>query len=195
MFAGLQLAFSDAIRVDDVVVVEQEWGRIEEITMTYVVVHLWDDRRLIMPSTYFTTTPFENWTRRGSELLGSVELDLGIRHLEQLVIGEYDVVDVIRAAPGLDDVHVDVLRLGARGITAGTYGLECVSAIPIGADPPAQPAMTISWEDPRLDFECNTLGTFNVLEAARAKGIPTTVRDTRGREIDGACGQLAATES
>jgi len=76
VFAGLQLAFSDAIRVDDVVIVEGEFGRIEEITLTYIVVHVWDDRRIVLPSTYFTTTPFQNWTRRGSELLGSVELDL-----------------------------------------------------------------------------------------------------------------------
>jgi small-conductance mechanosensitive channel len=79
VIAGLQLAFTDAIRVDDVVVVEEEWGKIEEITLTYVVVHIWDDRRLVLPSTYFTTTPFENWTRRSSELLGSVEFDLDWR--------------------------------------------------------------------------------------------------------------------
>jgi len=76
VFAGIQLAFSDAIRVDDVVIAEGEWGRIEEITLTYVVVHIWDERRLVLPSTYFTTTPFQNWTRQGSELLGAVELDL-----------------------------------------------------------------------------------------------------------------------
>ena len=76
VFAGLQLAFTDAIRVDDVVVVEEEWGRIEEITLTYVVVHIWDDRRMVLPSTYFTTTPFENWTRKESAVLGSVELDV-----------------------------------------------------------------------------------------------------------------------
>lgn len=76
VFAGLQLAFTDAIRVDDVVVVEEEWGRIEEITLTYVVVHVWDDRRLVLPSTYFTTTPFQNWTRKESAVLGSVELDV-----------------------------------------------------------------------------------------------------------------------
>ncbi|MCC3281516.1 mechanosensitive ion channel family protein [Arthrobacter sp. zg-Y324] len=76
VFAGLQLAFTDAIRVDDVVVVEGQWGTIEEITMTYVVVHIWDDRRLILPSTYFTSTPFENWTRTQSAILGTVELDL-----------------------------------------------------------------------------------------------------------------------
>lgn len=79
VFAGMQLAFSGSIRVDDVVVVEQQWGRIEEITLTYVVVHLWDDRRFVLPSTYFTSTPFENWTRTSSELLGAVEFDLDWR--------------------------------------------------------------------------------------------------------------------
>ncbi|MCU1570471.1 MAG: putative small-conductance mechanosensitive channel [Naasia sp.] len=79
VFAGMQIAFSGAIRVDDVVIVEEEWGRIEEITLTYVVVHIWDDRRMVLPSTYFTNTPFENWTRRTSELLGSVEFDLDWR--------------------------------------------------------------------------------------------------------------------
>jgi small-conductance mechanosensitive channel len=76
LFAGMQLAFTDAIRVGDVVVVAGEWGRIEEITMTYVVVQIWDDRRLVLPSTHFTTTPFQNWTRRASELLGTVEIDV-----------------------------------------------------------------------------------------------------------------------
>jgi small-conductance mechanosensitive channel len=79
VFAGVQLAFSDAIRVDDVVVVNTEWGRIEEITLTYVVVHVWDDRRLVVPSTYFTSNPFENWTRSSSQLLGEVDFDLDWR--------------------------------------------------------------------------------------------------------------------
>ncbi|TKV57375.1 mechanosensitive ion channel [Nakamurella flava] len=79
LFAGLQLAFTDAIRVDDVVVVEKEWGRIEEITLTYVVVKVWDDRRLILPSTYFTSTPFQNWTRKESAVLGAVEMDVDWR--------------------------------------------------------------------------------------------------------------------
>jgi small-conductance mechanosensitive channel len=79
VFAGFQITFNDAIRVDDIVIVEGEWGRIEEITLTYVVVRIWDDRRLVVPSTHFTTQAFENWTRTGSELLGSVELDLDWR--------------------------------------------------------------------------------------------------------------------
>ncbi|WP_229072518.1 mechanosensitive ion channel family protein [Actinoplanes sp. DH11] len=76
VFAGIQLAFSDAIRVDDVVVVEQEWGRIQEITLTVVVVQIWDDRRLILPTSYFTTKPFQNWTRTGSAVLGTAEIDV-----------------------------------------------------------------------------------------------------------------------
>ena len=79
VFAGVQLAFSDAIRLEDVVIADGEWGQIEEITLTYVVVRIWDDRRLVVPSTYFTSTPFQNWTRNSSELLGSVELDLDWR--------------------------------------------------------------------------------------------------------------------
>jgi FlaG/FlaF family flagellin (archaellin) len=75
-FAGIQIAFSDAIRVGDVVVLEDEWGRIEEITLTYVVVHVWDERRLVLPCTYFTTTPFQNWTRSATELLGTAEVDV-----------------------------------------------------------------------------------------------------------------------
>lgn len=76
VFAGVQLALTDAIRVDDVVIAAGEWGRIEDITLTYVVLHVWDDRRVVLPSTYFTTRPFENWTRRDSALLGSVMLDV-----------------------------------------------------------------------------------------------------------------------
>ncbi len=76
LIAGLQLAFSDAVRVDDVVVVENEWGRIEELTLTYVAVQIWDDRRLILPTSYFTTKPFQHWTRTGSAVLGTAELDV-----------------------------------------------------------------------------------------------------------------------
>lgn len=76
VFAGVQLAFTDALRIDDVVVVEGLWGRVEEITLTYVVVRVWDERMLILPSTHFTTTPFENWTRNSPKITGSVELDL-----------------------------------------------------------------------------------------------------------------------
>ena len=79
VFAGLQLAATDAIRVDDVVEVKDWNGQIEEITLTYVVVRLWDERRLILPSTYFTQNPFTNWTRRSHQLTGSLTLELDWR--------------------------------------------------------------------------------------------------------------------
>ncbi|MGE4234190.1 MAG: mechanosensitive ion channel family protein [Bacteriovoracia bacterium] len=72
LVAGLQIAFTQPIRIDDVVVVEKEWGQIEEITLTYVIVRLWDLRRLVLPITYFTEKPFENWTRTSSQVIGTV---------------------------------------------------------------------------------------------------------------------------
>jgi len=72
LFAGFQVALTQPIRLDDVVIVENEWGRIEEITLTYVVVRIWDMRRLIVPVNYFLENPFQNWTRVSANLLGSV---------------------------------------------------------------------------------------------------------------------------
>ncbi len=70
--AGIQIAFTQPIRVDDVVIVENEWGKIEEITLTYVVVRIWDLRRLVWPISYFIEKPFQNWTRVSADLLGTV---------------------------------------------------------------------------------------------------------------------------
>jgi small-conductance mechanosensitive channel len=72
--AGLQIAFAEPIRLDDAVVVEGEWGNIEEITLTYVVVRIWDRRRLVLPSSYFVEQPIENWTRYSSDIVGAVIL-------------------------------------------------------------------------------------------------------------------------
>lgn len=74
LLAGFQIALTQPIRMDDVVIVENEWGRIEEITLTYVVVRIWDLRRLIVPITYFIEKPFQNWTRTSADLLATVFL-------------------------------------------------------------------------------------------------------------------------
>jgi hypothetical protein len=79
LIAGLQIAFTQPIRLDDVVIMENEWGRIEEITATYVVVKIWDERRLIVPLQWIIEHPFENWTRSTSQLLGTVLLWLDYR--------------------------------------------------------------------------------------------------------------------
>ena len=135
VFAGVQLAFSDAIRVDDVVIAEGEWGRIEEITLTYVVVHIWDDRRMVLPSTYFTSTPFQNWTRNSSELLGSIELDLDWRvspaamrqHLEVVLDntdiwdGRASVLQVTDAVGGFVRVRILVTAIDAPTL----FDLRC----------------------------------------------------------------------
>lgn len=136
IFAGLQIAFSDALRVDDVVVVEGEWGRVGEITLSYVVLDLWDDRRLVLPCTYFTTTPFQNWTRQGSELLGSVELDLDWRvspsrmrtHLDEVLAttdlwdGRASVLQVTEATGGLVRVRILVTAQDAPTL----FDLRCL---------------------------------------------------------------------
>lgn len=72
VLAGMQIAITQPIRLDDVVIIENEWGRIEEITLTYVVVNIWDKRRLIVPTTYFFEKPFQNWTRTTAEIMGTV---------------------------------------------------------------------------------------------------------------------------
>ena len=135
VFAGIQLAFTDAMRVDDVVVVQKEWGRIEEITLTYVVLHVWDDRRLVLPSTYFTTTPFENWTRRNADLLGTVEFDLDwtapfdeMRDQLRRVVEATPLWDERLAILQVTDavgsfVHVRVLVSGVDGPTV--FDLRC----------------------------------------------------------------------
>ncbi|WP_278236281.1 mechanosensitive ion channel domain-containing protein [Isoptericola sp. AK164] len=127
-FAGMQIAFTDAIRVDDVVVLEGEFGRIEEITLTYVVVHVWDDRRIILPSTYFTTTPFENWTRRAADLLGTVELDVDFRAPLPAMRAELDRI-----------LHASSLwdrRLGILEVTSATEGYVRVRALVSAQDSP-----------------------------------------------------------
>ncbi|MFW2513712.1 mechanosensitive ion channel family protein [Demequina sp. SO4-13] len=128
MFAGIQLVFSDALRVDDVIVAEGEWGRVGEITLSYVVLELWDDRRLVLPCTYFTTTPYENWTRRGSELLGSVEFDLDWRVSPQRM---REHLDTVLEQTSLWDGRAKVLQ-----VTEAVGGYVRVRILVTAADAP-----------------------------------------------------------
>ena len=135
VFAGLQIAFTDALRVEDVVVVESQMGRVEEITLTYVVVRLWDERRMVLPSTFFTTTPFENWTRRDSALLGTVLLEAdwradveGLREELHRVLSEEDLWDGRVGVLQVTDAVGSVVQLRAlvSGADAGSvFDLRC----------------------------------------------------------------------
>lgn len=100
LIAGLQIALAQPIRIDDVLIAEGEWGRVEEITGTFVVMRLWDERRLILPLSYFIEKPFQNWTRQSAQLLGSafIYVDYGM----PLAPLRSELERIVRAAPEWD---------------------------------------------------------------------------------------------
>jgi small-conductance mechanosensitive channel len=108
LLAGIQIAMTQPIRIDDVVIVEGEWGKVEEITLTYVVVAIWDLRRLIVPITYFIEKPFQNWTRTSADILGSVFLQVDY----DVPVGALraELTRILEASP-LWDRKVNVLQV------------------------------------------------------------------------------------
>ncbi len=108
ILAGLQIAITQPIRLDDVVIVENEWGWIEEIHLTYVVIRIWDKRRLVVPSTYFLETVFQNWTRTSADILGTVfiytDYTIPIDSIRQELTG------ILEASPHWDG-EVNVLQV------------------------------------------------------------------------------------
>jgi len=100
LLAGVQIALTQPIRIDDAVIVEGEWGRVEEITSTYVVVKIWDLRRLVVPLKYFLENPFQNWTRESAELLGVVFLYLDYSTPVGAIRAKLD--DILAASPHWD---------------------------------------------------------------------------------------------
>lgn len=121
LLAGLQIAFSEPIRIDDVVVVQGQWGRIEEITTTYVVIAIWDQRRLIIPLNYFTENSFENWTRNKSDLLGTsflyVDYSVPVEALRQ------EFTRILEASP-LWDRRVNALQV--TNLSEHTMEIRCL---------------------------------------------------------------------
>lgn len=116
LLAGIQLAVTQPIRLDDVVIVEGEWGRIEEITLTYVVVRIWDRRRLIVPIGYFLETPFQNWTRVSAEILGSIYLQVDYTVPVEEIRAQLE--QIVRASKDWDGevFNVQVTDTSAQGI-------------------------------------------------------------------------------
>ena len=135
LIAGIQIAITQPIRMDDVVIVENEWGWIEEITLTYVVVRIWDQRRLIVPITYFLERPFQNWTRKTAELLGTVfkyvdyraPIDELRRELERIVT-ETDLWDkrvVKMQVTNATDRTVELRALVSAENSSNAWELRC----------------------------------------------------------------------
>jgi small-conductance mechanosensitive channel len=109
LIAGLQIALTQPFSLDDVVIVEGEWGRIEEITGTYVVIRIWDERRLIVPLQYFIENPFQNWTRRTSNIIGS--LFLWVDYVMPLEPLRKELENLCKQSPALWDGRVCVLQV------------------------------------------------------------------------------------
>jgi small-conductance mechanosensitive channel len=136
LLAGFQIAITQPIRMDDVVIVEGEWGRIEEITLTYVVIRIWDLRRLIVPITYFIEKPFQNWTRTSSDIMGSIFIYADYRIQVDEVRLEMD--RVVKSSPLWDgkvcglqvtDCKESVLELRlliGSGTASGAWDLRCL---------------------------------------------------------------------
>ncbi|HUZ03958.1 MAG TPA: mechanosensitive ion channel domain-containing protein [Acidobacteriaceae bacterium] len=121
ILAGLQIAFTEPIRINDVVVVEGENGRIEEITTTYVVVRVWDLRRLIVPLSYFIEKPFQNWTRESSDLMGTafvyVDYDVPVENLRA------ELQQIVKSTPLWD---TKVCALQVTDLTDRSLELRCL---------------------------------------------------------------------
>ncbi|GAA1427369.1 mechanosensitive ion channel [Streptomyces thermospinosisporus] len=100
MFAGLQIAFGDMVRIGDTVVVDGEWGTVEEITLTFLTVRTWDERRITMPVSYFTSKPFENWSRGTPQMTGTVFWHLD--HTAPLDAMRERLRDILRECPAWD---------------------------------------------------------------------------------------------
>jgi small-conductance mechanosensitive channel len=100
LFAGLQIAFGDMVRIGDTVVVRGEWGTVEEITLTFLTVRTWDERRITMPVSYFTSNPFENWSRGTPQMTGTVFWHLD--HCAPLEAMREKLRDILRACPAWD---------------------------------------------------------------------------------------------
>lgn len=121
LIAGMQVALTEPIRIDDVVIVEGEWGRIEEMNTTYVVVRIWDLRRLIVPLSYFIEKPFQNWTRVSADLLGTVFLHTDYSVPVKAVREEFE--RFVAASPQWDQ-KVKVLQV--TDSTEHTMELRCL---------------------------------------------------------------------
>ncbi len=123
LIAGLQIATTQPIRLEDEVVVETQWGRVEEINSTYVVLGLWDLRQMIVPLSYFIEKPFENWTRDSTTLIGSVLFHLGYTvPIERL---RAKVIEIVKASPYWDG---DIVKLQVQDAKESSLELRVIAS-------------------------------------------------------------------
>ncbi|MFA5148549.1 MAG: mechanosensitive ion channel domain-containing protein [Candidatus Omnitrophota bacterium] len=144
LIAGIQIAIAQPIRLDDVVVIEGEWGWIEEITLTFVVVRIWDLRRLVVPISYFLEKPFQNWTRTSADLLGTVSIYTDYTVPVKEVRNE--LTRILKNSAKWDN-KVDVLQ-----VTNATEKTVELRALMSAADSPAMWDLRCEVRENLLDF-------------------------------------------
>jgi small-conductance mechanosensitive channel len=123
LIAGVQIATTQPIRIDDEIIIENEAGRVEEITSTYVVVRLWDLRRMIVPLTYFIEKPFQNWTRESTNLIG-----VALFHVDYTAPVERIRAKVVEIAQGSNLWDGDVLKLQVTDTTGISMELRVIAS-------------------------------------------------------------------
>jgi small-conductance mechanosensitive channel len=169
LFAGLQIAFGDMVRLGDTVVVDGEWGTVEEITLTFLTVRTWDERRITMPVSYFTSKPFENWSRGGTQMTGIVYWHLD--HSAPVELMREKLRDILRECSAWDG------RDYGLAVTDTTPNTMQVRALVTAKDADDIWTVRVTVREQMLDWLCKkhpyALPRVNTAEAALPAGWPT----------------------
>ncbi|MEU0438555.1 mechanosensitive ion channel domain-containing protein [Streptomyces sp. NPDC006186] len=168
MFAGLQIAFGDMVRIGDTVVVDGEWGTVEEITLTFLTVRTWDERRITMPVSYFTSKPFENWSRGTPQMTGTVFWHLD--HSAPIEAMREQLRDILRACPAWDG------RNCTLAVTDSTPNTIEVRALVTAKDADDIWTVRVTVREQMIRWLCEqhpyALPRVNTADAALPPGVP-----------------------
>jgi small-conductance mechanosensitive channel len=184
MFAGLQIAFGDMVRIGDTVVVDGEWGTVEEITLTFLTVRTWDERRITMPVSYFTSKPFENWSRGTPQMTGIVYWHLD--HTAPVEAMRDKLRDILRECPAWDG------RAYGLDVTDTTPNTMQVRALVTAKD--ADDIWTarvtvrermIRWLTEEHPYALPRVNTADAVLLPRSRGSESPFRDGNGSSRDG----------
>ncbi|MGV9453860.1 mechanosensitive ion channel family protein [Streptomyces sp. NPDC003635] len=177
MFAGLQIAFGDMVRIGDTVVVDGEWGTVEEITLTFLTVRTWDERRITMPVSYFTSKPFENWSRGGAQMTGIVYWHLD--HSAPVELMREKLRDILRECPAWDGRACDL------SVTDSTPTTMQVRALVTAKDADDIWTVRVTVREHMLNWltthHTYALPRVNTADAVLPPGVPPQPRSPDGR--------------
>jgi small-conductance mechanosensitive channel len=176
MFAGFQIAFGDMVRIGDTVVVDDEWGTVDEITLTFLTVRTWDERRITMPVSYFTSKPFENWSRGGAQMTGIVYWHLD--HSAPVELMREKLRDILRACPAWDGRACDLT------VTDSTPSTIQVRALVTAKDADDIWTVRVTVREQMIKWLTtaypHALPRVNTADAALPPGLPFPTRSTDG---------------